>query len=178
MTSNALLVELRALLGEQQVLTEGDLSACEAVARAVQLAEVLALGRDLCHAEVEDQGLTSHTARREPRPPVGKDARPGRSWALLALTGVAALLAVGVFAPRDEPRVAAPEPSVVGIWADSWHTDFDAETAPAEATTEVAQTADTQDLVAPGWLLAAVNGNAAAAANVDEADASTERQEN
>lgn len=168
--------ELSAVDGQAfEARLESDLDACEAVARAVQLVETLALGVGSVHkvlampvVEVQSDSMSGLAA--------GNNWRTARRWALTAVSGAAALVVIGVLSLRTEPRVEMVEPSVVEIWADSWHADGEPEPVAVEIPN--ADLADADDLVAPGWLMAAVQGDPATISETDDPEATTDQQEN
>lgn len=150
---------------------ESDLAACEAVARAVQFAETMTLGVGSASKVVASPAVVARSGLA-----AGRNWSTARRWALTAVSGAAALVVVGVLSLRTEPRTEVAEPSVVEIWADSWHTD--AEPEPVAAEIGHADLADTDDLVAPGWLMAAVHGDSATVSETDDPEVTTDQQEN
>ncbi len=154
---------------------ESDLTACEAVARAVQFAETMTLGAGSVSKVVDSPAVVIRSGSLSGLA-AGRNWSAARRWALTAVSGAAALVVVGVLSLKTEPRTEVAEPSVVEIWADSWHTD--AEPEPAAAEIAHAELADTDDLVAPGWLMAAVHGDPATISETDDPEATTDQQEN
>ena len=154
---------------------DGDLAACEAVARAVELTHAVALAEE----EATAQSAAIGSAR-----PVDRRRRPWARHAALAIATAAACLAVMLLRPRDEFRrsipseggVAAPAAADAGVdpveqlavaWSetgeqlaaldvDAWPAEADEPGEVAEVLSDADAAADDESELAPSWMLAAV----------------------